>query len=254
MWGGSERRVRDCVCARAGIGPLEVVTRLDLGRAAAELTGELDVYTARELGAALTEIQKRARRPRLVLVLTNLAVADSCALGVMIAAVKRAKQAGGGVALVEVPEFFAKICGLPGLPACCRRSTRSRRHWRTSTRRRPAGDEHAVIGDRARRRAQDGDDRGRGRRAVGGHRHRYARARGRRPDRPMGAGRGPPGASRAALPASPRRRPGRVIRQRASLGHLVQPAHPGQWMPPPTLVPYQNPCLMRRVLEALRRL
>lgn len=92
-----------------------MVTWLDRGRAVAELVGELDVYTARELAAALTAIQKRAQRSVLVLVLTKLAFADSTGLGVMIAAVKRAKQDGGTVALVETPEYFRKVLRITGL-------------------------------------------------------------------------------------------------------------------------------------------
>ena len=38
------------------------------------------------------------------------------------------------------------------------------------------------------------------------------------------------------------------------LGHLVLPAYPAPWWPPPALIPYQDPYLLRRVLEGLRRL
>lgn len=42
--------------------------------------------------------------------------------------------------------------------------------------------------------------------------------------------------------------------ERGGLGHLVQPAYPAPWFPPPALVPYQDPHLMRRVIEGLKRL
>jgi hypothetical protein len=42
--------------------------------------------------------------------------------------------------------------------------------------------------------------------------------------------------------------------RRGTLGHLVGPPYPAPWIPPPALVPFEDPWLMRRVLEGLRRL
>jgi len=96
-------------------GPLGVVTWLDRGRAMAELVGELDVYTSRQLAEALVDVQKSARRPVLVLVLEELTFADSSGLGVMVGALKRARADGGAVALVGTPSYFAKVLRITGI-------------------------------------------------------------------------------------------------------------------------------------------
>ena len=81
----------------------------------AELIGELDVYTSRQLAESLAAVQKTARRPVLVLVLDQLTFADSSGLGVMVGAVKRAKSQGGAVALTGTPEYFAKTLRITGI-------------------------------------------------------------------------------------------------------------------------------------------
>jgi anti-sigma B factor antagonist len=101
----------------ATCGPLSVETWFDCGRAVAEVSGEIDVYTVKQLDAAVAEVQKLARRPVLVLVLAGLRFCDSSGLGVMVAALKRARQAGGAVALVGVPEHLGKVLRVTGLDA-----------------------------------------------------------------------------------------------------------------------------------------
>lgn len=105
----------DCCCVQSPLDPLKVITWVDEGRAMAEAGGDLDVYTAQQLAAALTDIQARAARPVLVLVLTGLTFADSSGLGVMVGAVKRAKVRGGAVALVETPEYLQRTLRVTGL-------------------------------------------------------------------------------------------------------------------------------------------
>jgi anti-sigma B factor antagonist len=104
----------DCVCVQPP-DPLKTVTWVDEGRAMAEVAGDLDVYTAQQLAAALTDIQARAHRPVLVLVLTGLAFCDSSGLGVLVGAYKRAKVRGGAVALAEVPEHLQRVLRTTGL-------------------------------------------------------------------------------------------------------------------------------------------
>lgn len=45
-----------------------------------------------------------------------------------------------------------------------------------------------------------------------------------------------------------------TVYRHGALGHLVHPPYPAPWTPPPALVPYEDPWLMWRVLEGLRRL
>lgn len=101
--------------ARVRLGPLEVTTWVDQELAVARLDGELDVYSSRELAAALAAVQKAAQRPLLVLDLSGLTFADSSGLGVMIAALKRTKADGGAMALAATPPFFAKVLKVTGL-------------------------------------------------------------------------------------------------------------------------------------------
>lgn len=105
----------DCVCVQSPPDPLRVITWVDEGRAMAEAEGDLDIYTSDQLTAALTDIQARAARPVLVLVLTGLAFCDSSGLGVMVGAVKRAKVRGGAVALVEASEQLQQVLRTTGL-------------------------------------------------------------------------------------------------------------------------------------------
>jgi hypothetical protein len=42
--------------------------------------------------------------------------------------------------------------------------------------------------------------------------------------------------------------------RRGGLGHLVREPVPVPWIPPPALVPWQDPHLLRRALDGLRRL
>jgi anti-sigma B factor antagonist len=108
----------DCVCVQGPPPePLKVITWLDEGRAMVEVSGDLDMFTSLQLAAALTGIQSTAHRPVLVLVLTDLAFADSNGLGVLVSAYKRAKVRGGAVALVEVPEHLQRVLRVTGLDA-----------------------------------------------------------------------------------------------------------------------------------------
>lgn len=94
---------------------LGISTWVDRGAAVAELAGELDFYATRELGALLANVQHVAPRPGLLLILDRLMFIDSGGLGAVITARKRAEMRGGGIALVGVPEHFAKIVRVCGL-------------------------------------------------------------------------------------------------------------------------------------------
>lgn len=109
------RRERTVHGQRFHCGPLEVETRLDGGRAVVRLTGELDIFSVRELAAALGLVQRRAPDPGVLFLLDGLAFCDSSGLGVLVGTFKRAKAAGGAVALVAVPGFLVKMLRITGL-------------------------------------------------------------------------------------------------------------------------------------------
>lgn len=100
---------------RARHGLLEIEARLDGGRAVVRLAGELDIFSARELGSALGLVQRCAPDPGVLLLLGGLGFCDSSGLGVLVGTFKRAKAAGGAVALVAVPEFLVKMLRITGL-------------------------------------------------------------------------------------------------------------------------------------------
>ncbi len=88
---------------------------LERGLVAARLRGELDIYSAADLGVALGEAQREAARGSVLFLLDELRFADSSGLGVLVGTLKRARAAGGGVALVAVPEFLLKTLRVTGL-------------------------------------------------------------------------------------------------------------------------------------------
>jgi anti-sigma B factor antagonist len=81
------------------------------GSAVVTLRGELDAHDAprlRELFAcAVSELDASDGAPRLVLDLTGVAFLDSTALGTMIGALRRVREAGGELRLV-LPETPAR--------------------------------------------------------------------------------------------------------------------------------------------------
>ena len=95
---------------------------LDASREAAIVTlrGELDAHDAvrlRELFAGAVDALSGARAPRLVLDLSGLEFLDSTALGTMIGALRRVREAGGEMAVV-LPETTARrIFEVTGLDA-----------------------------------------------------------------------------------------------------------------------------------------
>ena len=80
------------------------------GAAIVTLRGELDAHDAprlREVFAGALEALSDASSPRLVLDLTAVEFLDSTALGTMIGALRRAREAGGELAMV-LPETPAR--------------------------------------------------------------------------------------------------------------------------------------------------
>jgi anti-sigma B factor antagonist len=96
-------------------GLLDFDARLDGRRAVVRLVGELDLFSAAELTRALVFVQRCAPDPCLLFLLSGLSFSDSSGLGVLIGSFKRARAAGGAVALIAVPEFLQRVLRVTGL-------------------------------------------------------------------------------------------------------------------------------------------
>lgn len=98
-----------------GPHPLPVATWIDHDLGVVEVGGEVDVYTAPELRAAVTQVQGKAVSPHLLVLLGELTFMDSSGLGLLVGAHKRAVMAGGRVALVGTRESLLRILRVTGL-------------------------------------------------------------------------------------------------------------------------------------------
>jgi anti-sigma B factor antagonist len=87
---------------------------LDDDRHVVAVAGEIDLFTAPELKATLTEVVESGRT-RIVVDLTETTFLDSTALGVLIGAVKRLRSRDGVLTLVNVDQNIAKTFEITGL-------------------------------------------------------------------------------------------------------------------------------------------
>jgi anti-sigma B factor antagonist len=94
---------------------MRVKSWLDNGRGVVEISGEVDIYTAPELRAAISDAGSMAGRPGLVVLLAELAFMDSTGLGLLVAAHKRAVMGGGRVALVGTRGNLLRVLQVTGL-------------------------------------------------------------------------------------------------------------------------------------------
>lgn len=111
------RRARPGYSHRVRCGLLSAELWLERGRVAARVGGDLDVFSAGDLGAALTLAQREAPDAAVLFLLHELGFSDSSGLGVFVGAFKRARAAGGAVALVAVPDYLVKTLRITGLAA-----------------------------------------------------------------------------------------------------------------------------------------
>lgn len=79
----------------------------DNGVPVVSLTGEIDLHTCPDLRSALQGIMDRGHY-RLVLDLAKVPYLDSAALGVLVDAVRRARENNGGIYLVQVAPFVQR--------------------------------------------------------------------------------------------------------------------------------------------------
>ena len=87
---------------------------LDDERQVIAVTGEIDLFTAPELKAAIADAIEEGRT-RLVINLTDTSFLDSTALGVLIGAIKRLRGRGGRLTIVNVDDNIAKTFEITGL-------------------------------------------------------------------------------------------------------------------------------------------
>jgi anti-sigma B factor antagonist len=87
---------------------------LDAERHVVTVRGEIDLFTAPELKAALSE-SIESGHSRIVVDLTDTTFLDSTALGVLIGAVKRLRSRDGRLTIVNVDENIAKTFEITGL-------------------------------------------------------------------------------------------------------------------------------------------
>jgi anti-sigma B factor antagonist len=81
---------------------------------AVAVAGEIDLFTAPELKAALTEAVENGRT-RIVVDLSETTFLDSTALGVLIGAVKRLRSNDGALSIVNRDATIAKTFEITGL-------------------------------------------------------------------------------------------------------------------------------------------
>jgi len=93
---------------------LHVCTDYDDGNAVLVVDGELDVYTCDRLRAELLALTA-AGHHRIALDLSALDFCDSSGLGVLVGAVKRARDHGGGLTLFGASEQFLRVLRITGL-------------------------------------------------------------------------------------------------------------------------------------------
>ena len=84
------------------------------GQTVAAVCGEVDLYTAPRLREELEKAIEDGRQ-QLVLDLTELDFIDSTGLGVLVGAMKKARQSGGDVSLRNASRSTYKILEIAGL-------------------------------------------------------------------------------------------------------------------------------------------
>jgi anti-sigma B factor antagonist len=93
---------------------LNISTALEGGSCVVTVAGEVDIYTSPELKGALANAA--ADGCTLVVVdLTGVSFIDSSGLGVLVGALRRAREAGGDLRLVAGDDAVSRIMKITGL-------------------------------------------------------------------------------------------------------------------------------------------
>lgn len=95
---------------------LELTTQHEGDATIVSATGEIDVFSAPELDTRLSTLIQDGH-PRLVVDLVGVTFLDSTGLGVLVKALKHARQAGGWLHLVVSSGRIRKIFEITGLDA-----------------------------------------------------------------------------------------------------------------------------------------
>jgi anti-sigma B factor antagonist len=95
---------------------LQLATRQEGDVSVVSALGEVDVFSAPGLDAEL-DAQIAAGNVRLVVDLSDVAFLDSTGLGVLVKALKHAREAGGWLHLVVTSDRIRKIFEITGLDA-----------------------------------------------------------------------------------------------------------------------------------------
>lgn len=95
---------------------LQLATRHEGDVSVVSARGEVDVFTAPDLDSELDALIA-AGSARLVVDLTDVAFLDSTGLGVLVKALKHAREAGGWLHLVVTSDRIRKIFEITGLDA-----------------------------------------------------------------------------------------------------------------------------------------
>lgn len=93
---------------------INVAAREEAGKSVLAVTGEVDVHTAPELDAALTQVVE-AGKYQIVVDLSGVEFLDSTGLGVLVKALKRVREHDGALAVVATTDRISKVFRITGL-------------------------------------------------------------------------------------------------------------------------------------------
>jgi len=96
------------------IGLLEITTTVKEGRTVVEIVGEIDAYTAGPLRKSLVTLSQ-AGHHKLIIDMTAVAFMDSSGLGVLVGAMKRARNNRGDLCIVGARERILQTLRITGL-------------------------------------------------------------------------------------------------------------------------------------------
>jgi anti-sigma B factor antagonist len=88
--------------------------RIESGWGVLEVKGEVDLYTSPQLKEKVTEMIEQGNS-RLVIELTGVGFMDSSGLGVLVTALKRARERDGSLSLVCTEGSVHKVLTITGL-------------------------------------------------------------------------------------------------------------------------------------------